>query len=106
MQRSESGHANYSPTIEACIRACLACMRACEYCADACLREGHIGMMVECIRTCRDCADICSLCARLMARSSDLFMEMCRVCAIACELCAEECEQHDHDHCRRCAEAC
>lgn len=102
----DSANAPYSPTIEACIRACNACVRACEYCADACLNSDTVAMMTECIRTCRDCADACSLCMRFMARNSDLVVEMCRLCAIACDICAEECEQHDHDHCRRCAEAC
>ena len=81
-------------------------MHECEYCANTCLGEEHVAMMIECIRTCRDCADICALSVALMARNSDLAMELCRTCAIACELCAEECSQHAHAHCQQCAAAC
>ncbi|WP_419581559.1 four-helix bundle copper-binding protein [Stieleria magnilauensis] len=28
------------------------------------------------------------------------------MCAEICKWCADQCGQHDHDHCKRCAEAC
>ncbi|MBD2729377.1 four-helix bundle copper-binding protein [Nostoc sp. FACHB-892] len=27
-------------------------------------------------------------------------------CAEACDRCASECEKHDNDHCKRCAQSC
>lgn len=62
--------------------------------------------MTECIRTDRDCADVCSLALKLVARGSDKAGELLELCANMCEDCAEECGNHDHDHCQECAKAC
>ena len=70
--------------------------------SDACADEGE--GMAECIHLCRDVADIATHHARFMARDSDYSGQLAEVCADACEACAEECEQHDHDHCQLCAE--
>ena len=86
----------------ACIENCLAAAQACEWCADACLDEGE--GMERCIRLCRDVADLCTLHARLMARRSGYSGDLAAICADAAERCADECSQHDHDHCQHCAE--
>ena len=31
---------------------------------------------------------------------------MLESCASVCDACADECERHDHDHCKLCAEMC
>jgi hypothetical protein len=85
---------------------CLDCLRDCENCATACLDGDMVQMMAQCIKSCRDCADTCDICARFIARNSDLHAHLCAVCAEACDRCAAECEKHDHDHCRRCAQSC
>ncbi|MFC6731655.1 four-helix bundle copper-binding protein [Haladaptatus sp. DYSN1] len=84
-----------------CIENCTRAAEVCEWCADACADEDGMG---ECIRLCRDVADIASLHARFMARDSDYSNDLASICADLCEACAEECEQHDHDHCQLCAE--
>ncbi|MFC5972661.1 four-helix bundle copper-binding protein [Halomarina salina] len=94
-----------------CIDNCNEAAQVCEWCADEC--AGHGEEMAECVRLCRDVADIASLHARFMARDSDYSGDLGELCAEACEACADECEQHDHDHCqacvdvlRECAETC
>jgi hypothetical protein len=66
--------------------------------------------MRQCIRTCMDCADVCTATYRIATRRTGQNPEVIRsqleACIMACEICASECEQHDHDHCRRCAEMC
>jgi hypothetical protein len=63
--------------------------------------------MRECIQRCLDCADICQLCARIMQQNESPFMkEICELCARLYEYCADECSQHEHQHCQQCADAC
>lgn len=88
--------------MQECVDNCFEAAQACEWCADACTEEGE--GMAECIRLCRDVADLASLHARFMARNSQFHRELAGLCADACEACADECEQHDHDHCQTCAE--
>lgn len=83
-----------------CIENCVRATEVCEWCADACADEDG---MAECIRLCRDVADVASLHARFMARDSSYSGDLASICADVCEACAEECEQHDHDHCQLCA---
>jgi hypothetical protein len=84
------------------------CASMCASCADACSAEKMD--MRQCIRTCSDCADICEATAKLSVRRTGQNIEMLKAmmetCVKACELCAAECEKHDHDHCRLCAEMC
>ncbi|WP_324262531.1 four-helix bundle copper-binding protein [Altererythrobacter sp. H2] len=84
------------------------CSVVCTSCADACAAEEMD--MQQCIRTCSDCADICAATSRVAARrtgaNEEVLRSMLNTCIQACELCAAECEQHDNDHCRICAEAC
>jgi hypothetical protein len=94
--------------LSAVIEAAYDCAAHCLSCADACLEEGdpHLN---RCIRADLDCADVCTATAKVVARagaSGIPWLELVRVCMETCASCAEECEQHDHDHCRICAEAC
>ncbi|CQH53590.1 uncharacterized protein HHUB_1981 [Halobacterium hubeiense] len=84
-----------------CIENCNEAAEICEWCADECLGDPE---MEECARLCRDVADLTSLHARFMARDSQYSGDLAAVCADACEACAEECEQHDADHCQECAD--
>lgn len=89
-------------------RHTMLCALMCTSCADACSAEAMD--MRQCIRSCLDCADICVATARLAVRRTGRNIEALRMaletCAAICELCAEECERHDHGHCRLCAEMC
>lgn len=82
------------------------CIAACEHCADACLSEDNPSSLAECIRLNRDCADICQLALTYISRDSVYADSAVEECADICIDCAEECEKHDHDHCKNCAEAC
>ena len=101
-----AGHVN-EPLAEAAKHA-MYCAVICTSCADACSAEPMD--MAQCIRTCLDCADICTAAARAATRQTGENAAMLKVlliaCADACDICAIECEKHDHDHCRRCAEMC
>jgi hypothetical protein len=82
------------------------CAAACENCLDSCLSEDDVQMMVGCIRLDRDCSKICQLTASFVASHSEHAKHVIKECIELCELCAEECEKHDHDHCKDCARAC
>ena len=88
------------------LRTLADCVSACEHCATACLHEDNVKMMAGCIALDRDCADVCALTARLLARGSEHGQHLLRECAEICTLCADECGQHQHDHCQACAAAC
>lgn len=89
-------------------RHAMFCATTCTSCADACSAE--VMDMRQCIRLCLDCADICQIASRLMVRQTGenmmILRAMLELCAHACEACAEECERHDHEHCRLCAGMC
>lgn len=89
-------------------RHAMFCALMCTSCADACSAETMD--MRQCIRLCLDCADICQTTARLAVRQTGHNMKTLRatleLCAHVCEACAEECERHEHAHCRLCAEMC
>jgi hypothetical protein len=82
------------------------CAAACEECMDACLDEENKDMLVDCIRTDRDCAKICHLAASIVASHSQFIGSVLTLCEEVCLECADECDKHDHDHCKRCAQAC
>jgi hypothetical protein len=91
---------------ESIIEALWKCATACENCASECLGEDDFLMMRDCIRLDRDCADVCRLTATLIARNSPHGKHLVKECIEVCERCAEECGQHDNDHCQACARAC
>ncbi len=82
------------------------CISACNHCFDACLNEEDVKMMAGCIRLDRECADICAYAVQAITRNSPFTKQILQLCADVCEQCGSECGQHDHDHCKRCAEAC
>ncbi|MBF6608224.1 MAG: four-helix bundle copper-binding protein [Flavobacterium sp.] len=81
------------------------CVRACHHCASECLNEDAT-MMANCIRTDLDCADICLVTAGLLSRNSKHGKHLLSECIEICTICANECEKHDDDHCKKCAEEC
>ncbi|WP_173917152.1 four-helix bundle copper-binding protein [Halobacillus sp. Marseille-Q1614] len=95
-------HLEYQSTIEKLHE----CMEACNHCYNACLQEEDVKMMAGCIRTDRECADICGFFEQALTRGTPFVSELAEACAKICEACGEECNKHDHDHCKKCAEAC
>ncbi len=89
-------------------RHAMFCSAICTSCADACSAENMD--MRQCIRSCLDCADVCAMTARIAVRRTGqnpaLIQSSLKLCMQACLICAAECEMHDNDHCRRCAEMC
>lgn len=86
-----------------CIEACQHCAQDCETCLSEMLGKPSHN---DCPRCCRECINICKLCAHAIAAESRFRAEYCRLCANICVWCAEQCEDHEHDHCKRCAESC
>ena len=84
-----------------CMDNCLEATQACEWCV---MPAPTRGKRWPAIRLCRDVADITTLHARFMARDSGYHEDLAAICADACEVCAEECANHDQDHCQVCAE--
>lgn len=90
-------------TIRACIEACFVCARDCEICLNAMMgMESHN----DCPKCCRECVVTCITCALGMSRESRFWRNYCALCAEACQWCAEQCGDHKHDHCQKCAESC
>lgn len=89
-------------------RHSMLCSLFCTSCSDACAAEDMD--MRACIRACADCADVSAATARLAVRRTGQNIVVLRVqieaCIRTCELCAEECERHDHEHCKLCARMC
>lgn len=82
------------------------CIPACEQCAKACFEEEDIKPMVACIKLTKECANICSLGVQLLSGESDLAESYIGLCVDICSKCADECEKHDHEHCKKCAITC
>lgn len=84
------------------------CALFCTSCADACLAEDMD--MTQCIRMCLDCADVCAAASRLATRRAGgdvaLLRQALELCVAACAGCAEECDRHEHEHCKLCATMC
>ena len=99
---------DYNESLGEAVKHAMYCAAICNSCADACSAE-ELDMR-RCIRLCMDCADVCTATYRVASRRTDenrqLIRTMLATCIEACETCRAECEQHDNDHCRRCAQMC
>lgn len=82
------------------------CINHCNYCADACLDEENVKMMVKCIRTDRVCAEVCAALNQVLATNYKNVQGLIDYCITVCNDCADECEKHEHQHCKDCAKAC
>ncbi|MBA3986064.1 MAG: four-helix bundle copper-binding protein [Flavobacteriales bacterium] len=82
------------------------CVAHCESCAGSCLQEDNLEMMRTCIKTDIVCASICKATATILATDFKDVNELIAHCAKVCNQCAQECEKHDHEHCKACAVAC
>ncbi len=82
------------------------CAAACEMCSDACLDEDNVKKMVRCIRLDRDCAKLYTLAHSYVASRSAYAGAILQQLAEICKACADECAQHEMDHCQECARAC
>ncbi|RLQ94195.1 four-helix bundle copper-binding protein [Falsibacillus albus] len=82
------------------------CMMACNHCYDSCLKEDDIAMMANCIRLDRECADMCGFLEQSLVRGTPFAEELASICAMICEACGNECKNHQHEHCQKCADAC
>lgn len=87
-------------------RALERCNDACNTCADACLEEENVTMMVKCIRSDRVCAEVCRALKEVLAIKFKDIQGLIDYCIQVCNTCAEECEKHEHQHCKECAKAC
>lgn len=101
---------NLNEPLAKAVRHAMFCAAICTSCADACVAEDMVEKLRQCIRRCLDCADICTATFKVAARrtgSNDgVLQAMLDLCIQACDACASECEQHDHENCRRCAQMC
>jgi hypothetical protein len=82
------------------------CINHCNYCADACLDEENVKMMKDCIRLDRVCAETCAALNQVLSTKYKDVQGLIDYCIEVCDACAAECEKHEHQHCKDCAEAC
>ena len=98
----------YTEDLAEAVKHAMYCAAICNSCADACSAEAMD--MARCIRLCSDCSDICEATYRVATRRTAgnvaVLEAVLQTCITACEACAEICDQHDNDHCRRCARMC
>ena len=101
---------NLNEPLALAVRHAMFCAAICTSCADACVAENMVAEMRQCIRTCLDCADVCDAAFKVATRRTGsnpiVIQEMLQLCITACDICAEECDRHEHAHCKRCAEMC
>lgn len=91
---------------EKLIHALGSCINHCNHCADACLGEENVKMMVKCIRLDRVCAETCAAANQILSTSYKDVQGLLDFCIKVCNECADECEKHEHQHCKDCARAC
>lgn len=100
--------ADYNEALAEAVKHAMYCAAICNSCVDACSAETMD--MSRCIRLCSDCSDICTATYKVATRRTSgnvaVIEATLQACITACTACAEECEKHDHDHCRRCARMC
>lgn len=98
------------PNVASLIAELSNCESTCVVCVDACLSEQDVQMLARCISLNDTCADVCASTARTAARvghmEPTILQHQLEACREACMLCADECEQHEHEHCRICSESC
>jgi hypothetical protein len=88
---------------EDCIRACQECFLACQVClAEMAGKESNN----DCPLCCALCVDACITAVKFMSAKSVFAPGYCKLCMDVCAWCAENCMEHDHQHCKDCAEAC
>ncbi len=82
-----------------------ACADECATCAAESRREAFEGHseMETCAAECVRCEAALRACVHDLGQGRTTGLKLA---ADACDVCAAECEQHDHDHCRRCAAKC
>ncbi len=81
------------------------CAAACEHCVASCLNEEHAGHLTTCIKTGIVCASVCRTTALSLEHGfSDQASLL--LCEEICRACADECNKHEHEHCKACAEIC
>src|SRR5262249_21643854 len=101
-QASSKGVPMHIETFQACLEACATCARECERCLNAWIDQADLA---DCRRTCRECFSSCVLCLAALRDHSPDLDSTCLACAAACRLFAKECDEHDCEDCKRCAEA-
>ncbi len=88
---------------ESCIKACQQCWLDCQNCLT---QMAGMDSDNECPKCCLECIEACQICIKLMVADSKFVPEYAQLCAAVCEWCADQCKQHEHDHCKVCAAAC
>lgn len=63
-------------------------------------------MMVKCIRLDRVCAEVCAAANQVLVTKYKDVQGLLDFCIKVCNECAEECDKHEHQHCKDCAKAC
>jgi hypothetical protein len=82
------------------------CAVACRHCASECLSEEDVRKMENCIRACLSCSDMCQTTINsILIRPKELDV-LLQACQHMCRSCADECANHDMQHCKECEEAC
>lgn len=84
------------------------CEEACNICAQKSLKEENrvVVSMEACVTKAWDCADFCNLATQILKRDSEKKLFAILISKKICRDCAAECQKHNKQHCRTCAEAC
>lgn len=85
-----------------CVDACNNCVSIAAFCSKACIEEGQ----TDCAKRCLECIEICRVMGIFAARASLNMSAVAALAARICLDCAAECDRHDSDHCKACADAC
>ena len=93
-------------TDDSLVQSLIQCVKHCDECASACLEEKHVAKLVTCIKNNIECAEFCRVTAKMLQLNSLHARPAVELCMSVCSSCREECEKHDHVHCKTCAIVC
>jgi hypothetical protein len=81
------------------------CAKICDHCCAECLKEYEVMDLANCIRIDMVCGSVCRTTA-LLLENGFADKTAFELCERICRRCAEECNEHEHDHCKECAKIC
>ena len=84
---------------ESAIKAWQQCLIDCQNCLTQMAGKESSN---QCPYCCMICIDACLVCVKSIVAQSPFTKKYCRLCAEVCEWCAQQCREHDNEHCQAC----
>lgn len=82
------------------------CAAQCLYCFEGSDKEENKEALQKCMVLNMKCAETCKLVVQMLDKNTNDFEMYLKRCSIICLKCANECDKHEHEHCKQCAAVC